>query len=104
MLIELFICDEYTPQHYAQQVWSPTEPLQTLQVSFLAEQHLLSINTEMGTLSVEICKLYSNHIERSVYLVRAHVCMYVFGPAVTSSGGASRAPGTPSYLVGFARC
>ena len=47
--VELFICDEYTPQHYAQQVWSPTEPLQTLKVSFLAEQHLLSINTEIVT-------------------------------------------------------
>jgi len=34
----------------------------------------------------------------------ARACVYVFGPAVTSSGGASRAPGTPSYLVGFARC
>ena len=38
----------------------------------------------------------------SMYLARA--CVYVFGPAVaSSSGGASRAPGTPSYLVGFAR-
>ena len=55
--VELFICDEYTPQHYAQPVWSPTEPLQTLQVSFLAEQlqHLLlSINTEMAT-ALETC-------------------------------------------------
>jgi hypothetical protein len=32
----------------------------------------------------------------SMYLARA--CVYVFGPAVaSSSGGASRAPGTPSH-------
>jgi hypothetical protein len=57
--VELFICDEYTPHHYVQQVWSPTEPLQTLQVSFLAEQHLLSINTEMAILLLE----YTNRLK-----------------------------------------
>jgi len=33
-----------------------------------------------------------------------HVCVRLRGPAVASSGGAGRARGTPSYLVGFARC
>ena len=33
-----------------------------------------------------------------------HVCVRLRSPAVASSGGAGRARGTPSYLVGFARC
>ena len=36
--------------------------------------------------------------------ITSHVCVRLRGPAVASSGGAGRARGTPSYLVGFARC
>ena len=42
---------------------------------------------------------------RCILWLCARMCVCLRpGPAVTSSGGASRAPGTPSYLVGFARC
>ena len=33
-----------------------------------------------------------------------HVCVRLRGPAVASLGGVGRARGTPTYLVGFARC